>query len=1341
MTRTKMPWPIKTAVFSLLGLGGLVLLALVAGLVVVQTSWFKNKVRERIVAEVARATGGRVEIGSFTYDWHRLTAQVAPLVVHGTEPASGPPLFRADKIQVGLKIISVFKKQVDIASLSVEKPRVFVTVAPDGSTNLPVPKLRSGRDLAQQLLDLKVHHFEIHDGLVDYNFQRTPLQARGEHLQISLTFEPAGPRYSGEISSRQVWISWPKLRVPAAFDLDAKVALEKNVIRVWHAKLAAGGAKLEGYGTLSDLASPRAEFDLNAAAPLQELKKVFRIPLEARGGVGFQGHASLESNPFQYRLTGKLTGHDLVYAYQGLVISGIKLGSPVEMTPYKIDLPGVQLSALGGRFRGAARVLDFKKLTVSGVAQDLPLAEAGRLARRDTGQLSALLSGPVELEGTLSSSGLSGVTARAQLNIAPGQGGVPVRGAVTVNYSQPEGTVELGNSQLDIGSTHLEAFGTLGSNLAVHAVSQNLNDVLPLLPLLGETPPAQWPVELHQGQARFDGAVTGPLQNPTISGKIDAVHLKVHGRELDHVTGTVEVDRTMANFQTVTLEQGKMRVEGQGRAGLRDWAFLETSPVSATLVLRGGDLETLIAETGVSVPATGSLSATLRVGGSLESPLVTGTVELENVAAYGEHIPSARADVTFSATALELANAEARNGPARITLNGAYNHTAKDWKDGSLRLDVTASGLGLSQIQHVQDFRAGLGGELELKAGGTAKVVNGVVALTSLNCQATLRNAVVDGHPYGDLQLTASTRLPVLTVAATANIEGTPIRASGEWRMEGDYSGSARVQIPRLTFAALHTLWPGPHARKDLPFDGFIEGEGTISGSLNQPSAMHADITLSRVQLTANPGVQPPPGAQPQDLVLRNAQPVRLAATTQSIDVRSASFTAKDTTLDASGRLALSSKNPWDVTVKGRINLSILQIFNPGLLATGVSVIDVSVRGPLTEPQVDGRLELRNASLFLRDLPNGVDQANGVILFDRNRATIRNLSAVTGGGEVTFDAGSFVGFRGPALVYRLQASARNVRYRSEDGISVTVNATLGLVGTSENSVLSGTVTVTRVAFGARTDVGALLAATAKPVAASSAPNEYLRGVQLDVRVVTARSLEVESTLTRNTQADVNLRLRGTPDRPVILGNISISSGQIEFFGNKYTINRGVINFYNPAKIEPIIDMDLETKVRGITVDISFSGPLNKLNFSYRSDPPLQANEIIALLAVGRTPSTAGALATVQTSGNTSYMSTGSNLLLSQAIAPASGRLQKFFGVSHIKIDPQLTDITSVPQARLTLEQQVSSVITLTYITNLAVANQQIVRVEWDLNRKWSVVALRDENGAFSIDILYRKRFR
>ncbi|HEX4594047.1 MAG TPA: translocation/assembly module TamB domain-containing protein [Bryobacteraceae bacterium] len=1045
-------------------------------------------------------------------------------------------------------------------------------------------------------------------------------------------------------------------------------------------------------------------------------------------------------NPFEYSIEGKVTGRGLAFNYRDTTVKNMALESRVQVTPTLINLRDLDVSALHGHFRGGAQVADLKRVTLNGSAQGFSLQELAMLGQRDTGELSGVLDGTVHVDGLIAHGGLTDIKANGKLNIVPGPSGVPVQGVVAIDYDQNAARIQLGTSELNLGSTHLAVSGTLGENLVVHLSSRNLDELLPVLPLLGENPPEQLPIALHDGQLRFDGNVSGPFSNLRITGKTDVTHLALDQRDIDHFTATIDANKSMANLNALTIEQGKLRVDGQGRVGLNDWKLEDSSSLSALISLQGADIQKLAAENGSKIAMTGTLSATLQVSGTFESPLASGNVDVQNIAAYGEHFERARGDITYTPTSLEVEKGEIQSGAARLTGSGVYNHPASDWSDGSLRFEIVGSRLTLAQINHVQEYRAGLGGDVDLKANGTAKVVKSAITLTSLNGQLNLRNAVVDGRPYGSLQLTASTKLPVLSIDARVNFNGIQIGGSGEWRMEGGYPGQAHFQIPHVTFATLHDLLPEPHLRKDLPFDGFLQGEATISGPLNRPDAMKADVTLSAVQLNAGPNTQPVGGLKPQDLVLKNAQPVRLEGTLKSIDIRSADFVATETTLSVAGRLALDNKNPWDLSVKGRVNLSILQIFNPNLLAAGASVADMTVRGSFTEPQIDGQLQLQNASLFIRDLPNGVDQANGLILFDRNRATVQNLTAVTGGGKVAFESGSFVGFRGTALVYSLRTSAQNVRYRTPDGVSITVSGNLNLIGTSENSVLSGTVTVDRASFNPRTDVGSLLATTARPIALSATPYEYLRGVQFDINVLSSRSLEVQTSLTRNIQADANLRLRGTPERPVVLGNVTVNSGEIEFFGNKYTINRGEVNFYNPAKVEPIIDMDLETHERGIVVDISFEGPLDKLNFSYRSDPPLETNDIIALLAVGRTPSAAGPLGSGQTVQSTSYVGTGSNALLGQAIAPSTGRLQRFFGVSHIKIDPQLTDITSVPQARLTLEQQISTVVTVTYITNLSVTNQQIVRVQWDLNKQWSVVALRDENGAFSIDFQYRRRF-
>ena len=209
----------------------------------------------------------------------------------------------------------------------------------------------------------------------------------------------------------------------------------------------------------------------------------------------------------------------------------------------------------------------------------------------------------------------------------------------------------------------------------------------------------------------------------------------------------------------------------------------------------------------------------------------------------------------------------------------------------------------------------------------------------------------------------------------------------------------------------------------------------------------------------------------------------------------------------------------------------------------------------------------------------------------------------------------------------------------------------------------------------------------------------------------------------------------------MLGRVNVTQGELVFFGNKYSISQGSVSFFNPGKIEPVLNVDLETKARGVDVVLTLSGPLNKLNVTYRSDPPLQFSDILALLATGRTPSDP-TLAINSNGQSQSFDQLGANTLIGQAIAnPVAGRLQRFFGVSRIKIDPQLTGITGSPQARLTIEQQVTPEILFTYITDVSSTSTQLIRVEWAFNPNWSAILIREENGYVGLDFAYKKRFK
>src|SRR5258706_14004438 len=102
------------------------------------------------------------------------------------------------------------------------------------------------------------------------------------------------------------------------------------------------------------------------------------------------------------------------------------------------------------------------------------------------------------------------------------------------------------------------------------------------------------------------------------------------------------------------------------------------------------------------------------------------------------------------------------------------------------------------------------------------------------------------------------------------------------------------------------------------------------------------------------------------------------------------------------------------------------------------------------------------------------------------------------------------------------------------------------------------------------------------------------------------------------------------------------------------------------------------------------GPMEDLKLSYTSDPPLRFEEIVALLAAGKTPSDPTIAAHQPAPPNQSVSQMGESSLVQQTGAkPIANRLQRGFGPSQLKMDPTCTTSSSLPQPRLSLQQQVT----------------------------------------------------
>jgi translocation and assembly module TamB len=319
----------------------------------------------------------------------------------------------------------------------------------------------------------------------------------------------------------------------------------------------------------------------------------------------------------------------------------------------------------------------------------------------------------------------------------------------------------------------------------------------------------------------------------------------------------------------------------------------------------------------------------------------------------------------------------------------------------------------------------------------------------------------------------------------------------------------------------------------------------------------------------------------------------------------------------------------------------------------------------------------------------------------------------------------------------LRATAKKVRTRYADA-SVTSSADVSLAGNTHRSTLSGTVSIQRIAYSSSSDVGSFLSTASAPPSTPSAPSPLLSGMRLDIRVVTAPDLRVVTTYADKLSLTSNLNVTGTAQDPGIVGRISVTNGELVFFGNSYTVNNGSINFYNANAIQPILDLSLETQSQGVDVTLGVTGPVDNLKLSYRSDPPLSFEQIVQLLATNTTPNDPTIAAHQPTPPQESGSQMGESALLGQAVAnPLASRVQRVFGLTQFKVDPSISGSNGQPSARVTLQQKITSNLTFTYITDVTQTNSEIVRVTLDITPKISAVALRDYNGNVSVELFYK----
>ena len=1310
-----------------------------AGAWYMTTESFQSFVRSHIVAALEKATGGRVELGTYHTIPFRLQAEIRNLTIHGSEGPNDVPLVHIDGVVARIRVISLLETEFGFKSILLEHPVVHLIVRPDGSTNIPEPKVRrkSTQTPVEQLFALSIRQLQIRRGEFLWNDQRTSFDFNGKDIATEMRYSFLRARYEGNLTVGKVETKFQDY-VPFAWSATANFNLGKNDIEVNSLKWTSGKSRLEASGHIKDFRHPIIEANYAGAIDLAQAAPILRRRELRAGNLDFSGKGTWTTEKFASE--GFTALKNFEWRDDQLALRDATLNSQFSVNNRELKLSKVQGRLLGGSITAEAEIsnwlsphaarnakqkkaeeqkgvlrLRVKDLSASAIAvafstREHPLQHL-KLAGTADGTLDARWTGSPEL-----------AEAEFALDLTPPStlqvGQIPITANTRGRYRAANDELELVQFDAATRSTQLHASGKLAatSSLQLSAATSDLAELLPIIEALQG--PTRLPINLH-GSARFNGFASGKVSSATLNGHLQiqdfdsiipatarAPEQEIHW---DSLSADIQLSPHTLAVRHANAVRGDTSARFDLSVNLSRGQFNPADPFTATLNLQNADIPTIQAIAGYKYPITGRANISLQASGTRAQPHAEGRIQVANSVLYGQPIRLFTSDFRYNQGLASLNNIHLDYYDSQAGGGASY-----DVNTHSYRFNLTGQNFDLARISTLQGTRVTVEGKVDFTAQGSGTLETPVV-----DAKVLIRDLTLDRERVGNLNLGAVTQGNLVHLTATSDFEHAQFNVDGTIEPRQDFLADLKLHFDHLDLDPVFR----EYLNGRITGHSSLTGDVQLRGALRRPRDMNLAASFEGFDVTID------------EVQLKNEGPIRLSVSQQMARLEQFHIVGENTDFSAHGTASLAAGNDLDLAAKGHLNLLLLQTLNHNVNSSGSVDISLNVTGPVADPLLQGRVDISHGSLNYADLPSGLSDMNGSLIFNKNRLQIETLTARSGGGTLTVTGGATT-YQGQ-LNFDFSASAQEVRLRYPQGVSSTADAELHFFGTREASTLAGDVTITKLAITPGFDFASYASSSSQSVVVPPATSPLYR-VKLDVHVTTAPDLQMQTAIAR-LSGDADLRLRGSAAKPALLGRVEILEGDINFNGAKYRLERGEILFQSPVSIQPVLDLQASTRVRDYDITVSVNGDTSKpLSVKYRSDPPLPEADIVALLAVGQTREQSAQLA----QSNSAFSQTASNLILSEALnSTVSNRVQRLLGISKIKIDPQglSTETNPTRGAQVTIEQQISNNFTLTYSQNVSQASQQIIQGEYYVRKNVSIVGTRDQNGVVSFDVKIRQR--
>ncbi len=1300
-------WLLRPAIWALAALA----LAVLGGWLVLRSDWLEERLARRIELELSARFDREVRFEGLSFTLLPLGVEVTGATIAGLEP-DDPPFAAVERLVVEAAFGSLRRREIELQRVVATGPRVALRFGEEGEDNLVHWRRREEREGRSPFRpEIRIGQIAVEGGELAVDDRRLPLDFEARNLRARL-LGLGELEVQGQLQAEDVSVLLPGGR-PYLGALAAKVRIDPEGLEVLNARVSGPDLDAAARGAWSWREEKSLALDVDARGETALLERLGYLEGLMEGPFRFDGGFAWRPESWGYR--GRVESPRLTVLDRRLEgVEGVLSG---DRGGLRFDL---ERAGYGGGAVGGAVIVDTGGGATS-VALDLKL-DAVRLERLLADQeipvtgVDGRVSGGFTYEFAAAEPRLG--EGWADLRIAaepePRPGSLRVTG--TAPLAIQRGVLRSRALRLVSAAQRIESSGTYDIGRAegrfdYRIDSDRIAELFRLVPLPapGEPVPPWLPAT---GSGVVEGTLAIAAGGVTTDLTADLFGVDAEGYHAERLQGSMRLGAAGVERLRLELlrEEGAIIVTGSVPFG-------EAAPPSPGFFLAveavGWPLADLAVWMPLELPVDGRVGGHLELGGRPEAPAGVMDVALRPAVVSG-----------LDVDALEL---RMRFDPERV----AIEELRLAAEAGEVRLagEVPLAGEGLSlalessPLDLAREPLAALG---QGRLAGTLTVVGRIAG--------SLERPAVDADlGWADLAL-AGRRLGENGDASTRVLwDGEELRAEGSLlglvRFEGggrlDREGAAlelAVSSSRLADLAALAL-PEPTEE----FSGSFAGRLTAGADFTAGGEIALGLELQRLE------------ARFRDHALANLEPVRLRLDGDTLILDSVFLGEEGGTSEVflAGRVLLDGSNSIELNLQSTLDTAWFGVLLPDLeLRGGTFDAIASIGGTLAEPRLNGVGELAGARLLLADLPYSFDELRGVALFYPEQLVIDSARARFAGGSVL--AGGSVRLRGPdAPGYRLQFSGRGLSVRYPEGWLLRGDAEVVLSSTPEGRQVRGTVDLDRAFYlqDVELGLGALLQALFERRRLEvEETSELLATTQLGVQVSGERALRIRNNLA-NLEGSADLSLRGSLARPVVFGKVElVPGGTVVYADSDYVVQRGLLTFANPYRIEPVVDLVATTDRRDYDVTLNLSGSLDRLNATFSSDPPLADLEVLALLTggVGLPASGAGV------AGTSSVGAEG--FLYGQAASLITRRVNRLFGLDKLRIDPLTSSTGSLSSARVTVGKRLSRDLTATYSYDPTSTEQQVLEMEWHISRSLVLVVTQNGDNTYAVDARWEKAF-